>query len=471
MGFTSLYFPLFAGTLLVLYYVLPRRAQWPLLLTASLWFYCGSGANPLWLLLTALTTYTTARLLGRFSGKRGRRLLFTGCLAFNFSMLFFFKFRLLQGFALPLGISFFLFQSAGYLTDVYRGTEKAEKNPLKLLLFLGYFPQLIQGPISKFSQLAPQLTAPHAFSSRELSFGLQRMLWGYFKKLVIADRLAVAVAALRDPDSLGLLALLYGLQIYGDFTGGIDIALGLSQSLGLTLTENFRHPFFSRSVAEYWRRWHISLGAWMREYIFFPVSVSTPARRLSKFARKHLGPFGKRLPVYLATLITWLATGIWHGLQANFLVWGLLNCGIIMLSEELAPVYRRFHRRFRLNTHRWYGAFQALRTFLLMNLIRVCDLFPHVGDYFSRLGRLFSGSRRGLSGLGLTGLDWGIIAVGSLLMLSVSLLEEARGSIRQLLWSRTWLRYFLTFSLLLAVLLLGRYGLGYDAGNFIYNQF
>ena len=484
MSFVSFRFLLYAACLLALYYRIPGRGQWVLLLLASYGFYLNSGMeNLIFILLTTASTYGTARVISRIrvnydrktaAGKSRRWVLL--CLGLNFGLLAFCKLRLtFRNILLPMGISFYLFQSMGYVLDVHRGSVEAEKDPFRLALFVSYFPQLVQGPISKFGTLAPQLLGEHPYDGKRVSFGLQRMLWGYFKKLVIADRIAVAVLALRGPEHTGLsflvLACFYGVQIYGDFTGGIDIALGLSEALGITLPENFARPFFSKTVAEYWRRWHITLGQWMKDYVFYPVSVSAPLRRLSKSARKRWPQFGKRLPVYGASLATWLCTGIWHGITPNFLLWGLMNCTVIVASQELTPLYQKFHSRFHLKEKPWYGGFEILRTFLLMNLIRIVDLFPDVGEYFRRLGTAFSLNSVPFMELGLTGLDYGILLSGIAVMAAVSLVQERKGSLRELLWEKPGLRYGLTFGLLLAVLLMGRYGIGYDAGNFIYNQF
>lgn len=375
MQFTSVSFLLFTAVLLILYYRVPGKRQWAVLLAASCCFYLWAGTKYwVFLLFTTLTTYAAtiwmaknharreqclpqlpreAQKAYRASVKQKNRAIMLLCLAGNFTVLVLCKACLTEPFrsavsgsrisflslGLPLGISFYLFQSMGYVIDVYRGTVKAEKNLGKLALFVSYFPQLVQGPISKYSQLAPQLFGVHAYDGKQVSLGLQRMLWGYFKKLVIADRMAVAVAALKAPEYTGtsflVLSVFYAVQIYGDFTGGIDIALGLSQALGIAPPENFARPFFSRNIAEYWRRWHITLGTWMKDYVFYPVSVSGPLRKLSKSARQKFGNFGKRLPVYIASVITWFVTGIWHGLTPNFVVWGLLNCFVIVASEEL----------------------------------------------------------------------------------------------------------------------------------------
>lgn len=484
MSFTSFRFAPYVPLLLVLYYTIPKPGQWVLLLAASCGFYLYSGPENLcYILLTTASTYGTARLLDRNQAscdrkaarKKNRKWVWL-CLGLNFGLLAICKVRLtFRNILLPMGISFYIFQSMGYVLDVYRGSVKAEKNPFKLALFVSYFPQLVQGPISKFDQLAPQLCTEHPYDGKQVSFGLQRMLWGYFKKLVIADRIAVAVLELKGPEYTGLsflvLTCFYAIEVYGDFTGGIDIAIGLSEAFGICLPENFIRPFFSLNIAEYWRRWHITLGRWMREYVFYPVSVSTPMRKLSKSARKKWPKFGKRLPVYAASFAAWFCTGIWHGITPNFLLWGMMNCAVIVLSEELTPLYEKFHARFSLKDRGWYGGFEMLRTFMLMNLIRIVDLFPNVGEYFRRLGSLFSSFHVPFMDLGLTVLDYGILIFGCVLMMTVSLVQEKFGSVRELLRERTGLRYVLTIGLFLAVLLMGHYGIGYDAVNFIYNQF
>ena len=499
MGFTTVRFALFAAALLILYYRIPQKFQWTVLLAGSWLFYLTAGAEyAVFLLFTTVTTFFAVKQMAKIqettdrkTAKTKNRPILLACLVLNFSVLALCKGMLLVplksgglsflSVGLPLGISFYMFQSMGYAVDVYRGTAQAERNLLKFSLFVSFFPQLIQGPISKFSQLAPQFTSPHPYDRKTVSFGLQRVVWGAFKKLVIADRIAVAVAALKAPEYTGVaflvLTLFYAVQIYADFTGGIDMTIGLSQMFGITLPENFIRPFFSKNIAEYWRRWHITLGVWMKDYIFYPISISAPMRKLSKSARKKLGKFGKRLPVYVASFATWAVTGIWHGLTPNFLVWGMLNCIVIVASEELSPLYAKFHGRFHLNEKKWYDAFQMVRMFCLMNLIRACDLFPHVGEYFRRIGTIFTDFRISvlwngtLMRLGLTAPDYGILALGVAVMFFVSVSQERRGSVRERLWSRPNLRCFLMVLLLLAIILLGCYGVGYDASSFIYNQF
>ena len=521
MQFTTLNFIFFGFFVLVLYYLIPRKFQWILLLTASYVFYLSAGVQYLaFILFTTLSVYTAACVIDnrqkkadlylkehkevltrddrknlKNKAKKENCLYLTVCIVVNFLILVVCKCSLVEPFrstlregslsflslGLPLGISFYMFQSVGYLIDVYRGKATAERNLFKLALFVSFFPQLIQGPISKFSQLAPALYAPHDYDKKQVSFGLQRILWGYFKKLVVADRIAAAVTALRGPEYGGtgfvLLSIFYAIQIYCDFTGGIDIAIGLGEAMGIHMPENFQRPYFSKNIAEYWRRWHITLGEWMKDYIFYPVSVSQPMLRLSRICRKKLGSVGKRVPVYIASTITWLVTGIWHGITPNFLLWGMMNCFVIVVSEELHPLYERFHNHFHWKQKDWYGVFEILRMFMLMNLIRVCDLFPHVPDYFHRIGSLFTAANfhilwdGTMLNLGLSALDYGIIGCSVIVIFLVSLIEEKKGSVRELLWKKPALRYILCYLLLIVVLLMGSYGIGYNAGSFIYNQF
>ncbi len=523
MAFTSFSFLLFAAAVITAYYLVPQRFQWWVLLIASYAFYLTAGPEYLvFILLTTVTTYFTARHMGKAleeqdqylaehkkelsreekkeykaKVKSANRKWMIGCLVFNFGMLTICKAALVEPFrglmsgtglsflslGLPMGISFYMFQSMGYVVDVQRGTCKAEKDFFRLALFVSFFPQLVQGPISKFTQLAPTLYAPKKFDGRTVSFGLQRMLWGYFKKLVVADRIAVAIGTLKGAEYTGvgflLLSLFYAVQIYGDFTGGIDVTIGLAETMGIKLPENFIRPYFSKNIAEYWRRWHISLGAWMKDYIFYPISVSGPMRDLSKWGRAKLGSFGKRLPVYVASIATWFVTGIWHGLNLNFIVWGMLNCFFVVLSEECVPLYEKFHARFPgLKEKKGYGVFEMLRMFWLMNLIRACDLFPDVGEYFRRVGSIFTTFNLELlwngtmMKLGLTGLDYAVLGVSIAVLFFVSVFQEKHGSFRKALAEKpAFLRYALIFAMFLVVILMGSYGIGYDASNFIYNQF
>jgi alginate O-acetyltransferase complex protein AlgI len=530
MIFTSYEFIIPLLVLFVLYYLVPKKVQWILLLIASYGFYSLAGIQfLLYIMVTTISTYFISRRLGKlqetqsnylkknksllsreekkaYKGKikaKSWRLLVL-CLLFNFGILAVIKyadfmisnvnsvfglFRLNQElsyfkFAIPLGISFYTFQSMGYLIDVYRKKYPLEKNIFKLALFISFFPQLIQGPISRFNDLKETMFREHNFDARTISFGLQRILWGYFKKVVIADRLLSGVTTIiGNPDLYQgsyvlVVTFFYAIQLYADFTGGIDITIGIAQVFGIKIKENFNRPYFSKSTVEYWRRWHITLGTWFKEYLFYPISVSQPMLRLSKYSRKHLGEgIGKRLPVYISTLLVWFTTGIWHGAAWNFIVWGLLNGVIILISQELQPLYDKFHNRFHVKHTFGYRLFEVGRTFWLMGLVRILDCYRDVGTTFRMYGTIFTNwnfgelLNGGLLEVGLTPADYLVLIPAVLIVLVVSLIQRS-GSVREKIASRPLtLRYALYFVLIFIIIIFGAYGIGYDSSQFIYSQF
>ncbi len=529
MQFTSVSFLLFAALTLLLYFCVPKKRQWWVLLAASYVFYLFAGVKYLFFILyTTVATYLTARLMQmradaedacvaanrevwqkaerkayRAREKKKRLRILTVGLALGFGMLAVLKYTAfvltgvnsilgaldagrvkIPSLLLPLGISFYTFQSMGYLIDVYRQKVKAERNFFRLALFVSFFPQIIQGPISRFASLGEQLFAPHDFNGFHFRSGLCRVTWGFFKKLVVADTAMIAVRSLVEntTDFVGvyvfLLILLYSVQIYGDFTGGIDITIGLSEMMGIRLAENFDRPFSSRSTKEYWRRWHMTMGSWFNDYIFMPLSLSSPMQKLSKISRSKLGEnVGKRIPLYLATIATWFLTGLWHGAGLNFIVWGLLNCAVILVSQELQPLYNRFGGKFpRLVASKPWEKWQMLRTFLLMGLIRSLDCYRDVPLTFRLWGSMVTACnfgeifRGGLTSFGLSVADWCVILVGVLIIWAVSRAGRDK-PVRERLAERPILMTLCLCALIVSILLFGAYGIGYDASQFIYNQF
>lgn len=460
--FLSYSFPLLFGLLLIVYYRLPGKAQRGVLLGFSILCYARASLESLGLmLLVTVLCWCAARAMERWGRKRE---ILLGCLTTNFALLALCRIRFPMG-PMPVGISFYLLQCVGYCVDVCRGKVSAERNILKFALFVSFFPQMAQGPISRYDVLSCELSPGREYDPKQVSEGLMRMLRGYFKKLVVADRLAVPVAALKGSFGPGflLLTVLYTVRLYADFTGGMDMALGAARALGIRLEENFDRPFSAKSVAEYWRRWHITLGRWMKEYVFYPLCVSRPLLRLGRAARKRLGARGKRVSVYIATGITWLATGLWHGAAPNFLLWGMLNCAFVLISQEFGPLYARFHKRFGWKGKRWYARFEMARTFFLMNLIRACDLFPNPIDYVNRLVSLVQWGT--VPDLGLGAGDWWILTLGTALMFGA---EGCREKLSRLSPGMKWAGAAV---LVLITLVFGCYGLGYDAGSFIYAVF
>ena len=311
------------------------------------------------------------------------------------------------------------------------------------------------------------------------------MLWGYFKKMVIADRILSGLnVIIGDTDKYNgayifVAMLFYTLELYADFTGGIDITIGIAQTMGIKVCENFERPYFSKSLKEYWRRWHITMGTWFRDYLFYPISSCGAMQKLSKYSRKHFGErIGRRIPVYLSSFIVWFATGVWHGASWNFIVWGIANWVVLMISEEFEPCYAQFHKRFpKFGQSTVYKIFQVGRTFLLVCCLKIFDCYRSVGDVFRMLGSMFTARNwnilwdGALMDLGLSALDYGILAAGVMLVLSVSLMQR-KGSVRERIAVCPYpFRFAIWYGLFLVVLLMGAYGIGYDASQFIYNQF
>ena len=503
-----------------LYYVCPLRLRWLLLLLVSYAFYAYHGLSALpFLLLTTLSTWAGALIIGRLSARgkaelkekkasltaqerkalkaalrRREQIVLLCTLLLNFGALATVKYAspvlALAGMKplnllLPLGISFYTFQSTGYLIDVYNGKTAPQRSLLRFALFVSFFPQLIQGPIGRYDQLAPQLEAPHRFDLDGIERGLLLMLWGFFKKKVIADRaLPLVSGVFIAPDSYGgamiVLAVLgYSLQQYADFSGGIDLVTGIAELFGIRLAPNFKRPYFAVSLGDFWRRWHISLGAWMRDYVFYPFALTRPVSRLAKAAKARLGAeISRALPAALGNILVFLLVGIWHGATANYVLWGLYNGLILAASALLEPAYRRFgDRHGALVKSNAFHVVRVLRTFLIVNIGWYFDRCARASDAFSMLARTVADFRPAqvtgelLLSLGLSGRDLFILAMATLLLFAVSLAQERGAQIRTFVLSRPLpLRWLLLLALILftlATLVSGSAG----TGSFMYAVF
>lgn len=528
MLFNSLPFVCFLVATVLLYYLLPKSWKWQFLLVASYAFYAIADWRYLiFITVTTVAVYVASIGCERLNNeqkkyisdnkatltkdekndyksrmKRKRRLWLVGCLFVTIGILSVTKYTnfvidninsVLSGTAslerveliVPMGISFYTFQSVGYVIDVYRGKQEAQRNFFKLALFVSFFPQLVQGPISRYGDLSQTLYTPHSFDRKIVSYGAMRILWGYFKKVVIADRLITGVTALigntaeYNGSYVFVAMLFYAFQLYCDFTGGIDITIGIAESMGIRLAENFNLPFLSKSTKEYWNRWHITMGSWFTDYIFYPISVSKLMLKLSKWSREHLPKaVAKRLPVYLSSFVVWFTTGLWHGAAWNFIVWGLANYAVIMISQELEPLYAKFHSKFKVSGTPYFETFRILRTVFLMSSIRMFDCYRDVPTTFRMIWSMFARPNLGiftdgsLLDIGLSLSDYALLLVGLLTVLSVSIIKNRGIDIRTRLYERSGYAFYNVMALLAVVILVfGAYGVGYDASQFIYNQF
>lgn len=509
MQLTSLTFFVFLFLAVVLYYLLPKKIRWYALLVAGGVFYCYGGFKTVWcLVMTAVTTYIGAIITENTENadysknrkKAIKKLIVAAVLIVNFGVLYFLKYWNYtaevisrKGIGLPsfdilmpLGVSFFMFQSVGYVIDVYRKKEKAERNFLKYFLFVSFFPQMVQGPIGRYGELANQLTAPNEFSYDSIKKGLLLIMRGLFKKLVIADRAAIAVNAVFDgyENYPGWLifsgVLLYCVQLYCDFSGGIDVARGAAALFKINMAENFRRPLFAVSLADFWRRWHITLGAWMKDYLFYPLALSSPFIKLGKFSRRKIsGKFGKILPTSLATFIIYFVIGIWHGASFKYIAYGFWNGGIITASLLLEPFFIKLKSRLKIKgEERLYKWFCIVRTWIIVV----------TGRYITRAGRFmaalvmmkktvadFSPSTISLSAftsLGLTLSDYVVVVIGALYIFVSELMEEKGKTVSERLENKSGIIQFAAIVAAISVIVfLGIYRGDYISSEFIYKQF
>ncbi|TCI21183.1 MBOAT family protein [Exiguobacterium sp. SL-9] len=335
MTFISIEFLLFLAILVAMYYTVPHRFRWVLLLTASYLFYATVSIQfiPLLLVSTAFT-FVTGLLIERQDEKQQKkRLMLLGVFVLVLFLGWFKYFNFVndslhtlatsmgwnydipyRDIVLPLAISFYTFQAISYLVDLYRGKLKAERHYGYFSIYFAFFPQLVAGPIERAKKLLPQFKAEQRFDYEHVSYGMKRIAWGFFKKTLIADRLAPMVASVfSQPNPTGseivLGTMLFSIQLYADFSACSDIAIGTARLFGIKLTENFRQPHFAVSIADFWNRWHISLSTWLRDYIFIPLCKGKK----------------KRHQIYVAIVITFLVSGIWHGAAWSFVLWGLIH--------------------------------------------------------------------------------------------------------------------------------------------------
>jgi alginate O-acetyltransferase complex protein AlgI len=335
MTFISIEFLLFFAIIIFTYYLIPHRLRWILLLVASYVFYAIFSIQfiPLLLTSTAFTYFTGIIIEKQETKKQKKKVMLVGISVLLFFLGWFKYFNFVndslramakfmdwnytipyQEIVLPLAISFYTFQAVSYLVDIYYGKQKAERHYGYFSVFFAFFPQLVAGPIERAKKLLPQLKGEHSLNYENLNYGMKRIAWGFFKKTLIADRLAPIVSSVYDsPNPTGsqivLATILFSIQLFADFSACSDIAIGCARMLGINLTENFKQPHFAVSISDFWSRWHITLSTWLRDYIFFPLCKGKK----------------KRSEIYLAIVITFLVSGIWHGAAWTFVLWGLIH--------------------------------------------------------------------------------------------------------------------------------------------------
>ena len=526
MLINSIEFLVFLFVLVIIYKLMPKKFKWIILLLASYVFFAlNSGKYTVFIMLSTISIYITALKIDKIGNtvsekvktienkeekkkiknqaKRKKKIVLTAGILINIAMLVVLKYSgfiieelnslfkvniPIFKFLLPLGISYYTLQAISYIVDVYRGKIKAEKNLGKVALFLTYFPQLVEGPIGRFDRLADQLYRPNEITYKTITYGSQLMLWGYFKKMVIADRVAMYVNYVFENYTeytflIIILAIIgYTLQIYAEFSGGIDIVRGASQIFGIELDKNFERPFFAKSIDEFWRRWNITLGVWLKEYIFYPVSLSKISLKITGASNKLFkkSNLSKVSAIALSLFCVWLGNGIWHGAGWKYIVYGLYYYTIMMLGKIFAPVGEKIIKILKVKTDVFsYKLWQILRTsgfvcigmliFRADNLKVAFNMFKSIFRV-NHLERIFNGEAFLLGGLKVQ--DIIILIVSSLIMLYISIKQEKGTKIRETLAKQNILfRWIILYGIMISILIFGIYGEGYNVQSFIYGGF
>lgn len=527
MNFISLVFLLFLLIVIVLYSVVPKKFRWIVLTAASAVFYFYAGWSYFLFLLGAVTvTYFAGVAIGAIEKSRKKYFersaelteeqrkarkerdnrrekaicIIAVCLGIGVLAGLKYLNMIISGFEaltglfggavsskamalfLPLGMSFYLFKSIGYVIDVYRRASAPQTNYFKYFLFIAYFPSLLQGPIERYEDMAPQLYEGKKITVENLSSGMKRMLIGFLKKVAIADVISGFVKNVVASPSAGgamilLMLVMYAIQLYADFSGFMDISLGVSRIFGIELTENFDKPYLSRSIAEFWRRWHITLGAWFRDYLYYPIVASKLGRKLAKKKKKR----SSKLLSAAALLTVWICMGLWHGADLAFLIYGLYHGGIIISSFLLDGVYKKVRNKLGINTDGIaYKAFCTVRTFLLVSFGYVffvtgdfsasVNLIVEIFTHFN-ITALFTGSAADMGLTPFTLLQ--IVLLIFFLMLMSDVLKPRRSALISSDGQAAFREVFMCITLIMCVVIawLLLYSVGDYTSQFIYFEF
>lgn len=490
MLFNSLEFLLFFPAVTLCYFIIPHKIRYLWLLASSYFFYmCWDAQYALLMAASTLFTWLGGAVIASCKNPSARKAAVGINFAVNLFILFFFKYfwftvdninlvlsainmpPIKPGFdiVLPVGISFYTFQALGYTVDVYRGDVEHEKNLARYALFVSFFPQLVAGPIERSKNLIHQLKEKHTFNSDRVANGLVLMLWGFFLKLVIADRAAIIVNTVYNNAHAYygihfiVATILFAIQIYCDFASYTTIARGCARVMGFELMENFNVPYMSESIAEFWSRWHISLSTWFRDYLYIPLGGNRKGK-LTKYAN---------------LMIVFLASGLWHGASWNFVIWGFLHGLFRIIGETFKNTRQLIISIANINTKTpWYRAFKMLLTFILVDLCWVFFRADSLDTAILIMRKIFSDTRGWLllngeiTILGLDSANIFVLALSIIILGFFDFLKYKKISISKQLYKMHFvLRYSLVMLLLFAVLIFGVYGAGYSASQFIYFQF
>lgn len=501
MSIVSLRFLVFLLISVILYYIFPKKYRWITLLISSIVFFlCASGIKLIiYLLVGVISAYIGTNLMYKKSSKYKTSILFLTLLIIV-GMLFILKYINIFPMTLnyfgklfginvnskmielvsPLGISYYTLSLIGYIIDIYRGAYEPQKNILKLLLFTSYYPVMISGPIVRYSDMEKELFKNEKLDYDNLYIGFSRIIYGLMKKLVIADQLSLIVRAIFDNYTtysgyyiiIGIIC--YAVQIYMDFSGCMDIVIGSSKMYSITLMENFDSPFFSKTLSEFWRRWHISLGTWAKDYIMYPLLKSRPFQSLGNKCKKAFGKkIGKRIPTILAIFILWLLIGLWHGASFKYIfAAGILPWIYLTLSQIFEGLNQKIVEVFHIKTDVFsFKLFQVLRTLSLMCFIWLIVNSPSLLSFKSVIRNLFIIQDTTLFE-NLPNIPLFIVSIMLTFVISLDYLNYKGINIFEEFQKQNWaFRVIILIILIITILIYGAYGPGYNASDFIYGGF
>ena len=475
MQFVSWGFLLFLPVVVLLNFIIPRKYRYIWLFVTSAFFYLSLDLKAVAVMaVSVVLTYFEGILLGRLlegksvEGKKngaGEKVLLAASIAVDVVLLLVFRAGSILG---AIGISFYMLKAIGYLVDVYRGDVKAEKNFIKLALFVSFFTQVVSGPIERAGNMLPQFSYPVTVDFYRLRDGLLQMLWGYILKLVIADRLAIFVNSVYGspadyPGTIVFIGtLFYTFEIYCDFAGYSHIAIGASRILGIDVIQNFDSPYMSASIAEFWRRWHISLSSWLRDYIYIPLGGNRKG-----VVRK-----------YINILIVFSVSGIWHGTALTFLVWGILHALYQIIGYVLKPARDKLVEILKIDRNSFsHRMVKVVITFLLVNFAWIFFRADSLSTALLVIRKCFEFtpwvySDGSIYKLGLNSPNFILANLGILGLAIADFISYRDIELREkLLAQGFWLRWIVVIIGVLLVFICGIWGPGYDAATFIYQQF
>ena len=511
MSLVSALFLVFVAAVVLLYYLLPKSFRFWVVLAASLAFSAFLGFYTLlFVLISAVLCYVGGLLSGPSKKTALRNAATIITVVINIALLCAVKYYNVIGlaaerlnlmfgavngansfflYAVPVGMSFYVLQTTGYILDCRWEKIAPEKNFFKVLLFSTYFPQLMSGPMNTYASLSAEFEKAKEvkFDFSRISDGAVRVAWGFFKKLVIAERAAIVVNKIYADHLtytgwfIPLGVFFFAIQLYTDFSGCMDVVIGVSHMLGIELPENFNCPFFSKNVKEYWRRWHITLGAWLRDYLMYPVLKSTPLIKIGDWSKAKFGKKnGKKVPTYIALLILWFAVGYWHGGLWNYVIGsGILHFIYIVLGMIFEPWFKKIRPKIGADKL-YFRIFQSVRTFILMLTGFVFFRSASVGDAVDMYAAIFRKSETAFNwtnftATGMTLAHLIVLIVAVLIVCAVDAYkyqpsedDQPRSAIAFLRSKGVVLLWAAFMVLVVATLVFGMYGLGYDSGSFIY---